>query len=265
MTITDQEHDEETFLVSIVSKAYHADLLKAVREFGSIAKFADYLGVNDKTIGDWIALRSFPKLEMKRKGKVIPNYFLLKKWPKIARKLCELTGKTIQQLFPGFVRLSGLLEQSKVKETVHEITAGQLLSAPQPIYALPSPEHTVNLNDWKEKLSKWLGKLSHRSREVLKLRFGLDGNEQYSFEEVGRIFKISKERVRQIEIKAMRQLEFYMSADGDKSRIAEELLDMHPCPLCNEPSGCFDSCRKCEKLMCRKCYGDHCRKCKGHE
>ncbi|MBW3017604.1 sigma-70 family RNA polymerase sigma factor, partial [Candidatus Woesearchaeota archaeon] len=59
----------------------------------------------------------------------------------------------------------------------------------------------------KEKIEKVLHTLSFREREIIKLRYGLDNGETYTLEEVGRIFKVTRERVRQIEAKAVRKLQ----------------------------------------------------------
>ena len=42
--------------------------------------------------------------------------------------------------------------------------------------------------------------------EILRLRFGLDGGREHTLEEVGRIFRVTRERVRQIEARALRRL-----------------------------------------------------------
>jgi RNA polymerase primary sigma factor len=52
-----------------------------------------------------------------------------------------------------------------------------------------------------------LDRLTFRQREVLKRRYGLDDGRAYTLEEVGRIFRVGRERVRGIEAKALRKLE----------------------------------------------------------
>ena len=48
--------------------------------------------------------------------------------------------------------------------------------------------------------------MPEREREVLKMRFGLDGGYQLTLEEVGLYFEVTRERIRQIEAKALRRL-----------------------------------------------------------
>jgi RNA polymerase primary sigma factor len=49
--------------------------------------------------------------------------------------------------------------------------------------------------------------LSFREREIIRLRYGIGDGYTYTLEEVGRIFKVTRERVRQIEAKAVRKLQ----------------------------------------------------------
>ena len=57
-----------------------------------------------------------------------------------------------------------------------------------------------------EQLGRWLSHLSDQERQVLQLRFGLDGEERHTLAEIGRQLEVSRERVRQVEMKALRKL-----------------------------------------------------------
>ena len=59
----------------------------------------------------------------------------------------------------------------------------------------------------KYKIDTVLKTLTYREREIIKLRYGLGDGYTYTLEEVGRIFKVTRERVRQIEAKAVRKLQ----------------------------------------------------------
>jgi RNA polymerase primary sigma factor len=58
----------------------------------------------------------------------------------------------------------------------------------------------------QEQLGRWLDHLTDQEREVLALRFGLDGRERHTLAEIGRLLDVSRERVRQVELKALRKL-----------------------------------------------------------
>jgi RNA polymerase primary sigma factor len=57
-----------------------------------------------------------------------------------------------------------------------------------------------------EQLGRWLSHLSDQERRVLELRFGLEGVERHTLAEIGRMLDVSRERVRQVELKALRKL-----------------------------------------------------------
>ncbi len=59
----------------------------------------------------------------------------------------------------------------------------------------------------RRRIGKVLKTLSYREREIIKLRYGLGDGYSYTLEEVGHIFKVTRERIRQIEAKAVRKLQ----------------------------------------------------------
>ncbi|MDN0021135.1 RNA polymerase sigma factor RpoS [Providencia stuartii] len=67
-------------------------------------------------------------------------------------------------------------------------------------------EHTIQDNNLKENIVKWLFELNPKQREVLARRFGLLGYEAETLEEVGREIGLTRERVRQIQVEGLRRL-----------------------------------------------------------
>ena len=72
---------------------------------------------------------------------------------------------------------------------------------------LPRPERAAGNALLREKIEALLKTLTYREREIIRLRYGLGDGYTYTLEEVGRIFKVTRERVRQIEAKAVRKLQ----------------------------------------------------------
>lgn len=70
----------------------------------------------------------------------------------------------------------------------------------------PSPIEAASRELLKENIDEVLSTLSDREAKVLKMRFGLDGKNPMTLEEVGREFGVTRERIRQIEAKALRKL-----------------------------------------------------------
>jgi RNA polymerase primary sigma factor len=63
----------------------------------------------------------------------------------------------------------------------------------------------INLN-LKEKMASMLKTLTHREEKIIRMRFGLDDGNDHTLEEVGQMFAVTRERIRQIEAKALRKL-----------------------------------------------------------
>jgi RNA polymerase primary sigma factor len=74
------------------------------------------------------------------------------------------------------------------------------------------PSQRANNEQLKARIDKLLSTLAYREREILRLRFGFKDGYCYTLEEVGRIFKVTRERVRQIEAKAVRKLQLPSAA-----------------------------------------------------
>ena len=70
-----------------------------------------------------------------------------------------------------------------------------------------SPVASATQEMLKERIDIILKTLSYREREIIKLRYGIGDGYTYTLEEVGRIFKVTRERVRQVEAKAIRKLQ----------------------------------------------------------
>ena len=70
----------------------------------------------------------------------------------------------------------------------------------------PAPIDSAMKSAFKEELNKALDTLPERDREVLKFRYGVGYNRSHTLEEVGRQFNVTRERIRQIEAKALRKL-----------------------------------------------------------
>jgi RNA polymerase primary sigma factor len=76
-----------------------------------------------------------------------------------------------------------------------------------PDESLPLPEDAAETSSRNEALTRILCTLPARERRVLELRYGLDGREPQTLEEVGLTFDVSRERIRQIEKQALGRLQ----------------------------------------------------------
>jgi len=85
----------------------------------------------------------------------------------------------------------------------HDTSLSNLVEDPRQV----DPLWDLQQEHLKQRLAGVLESLNHREREIIRLRFGLADGYTYKLEEVGRIFQVTRERVRQIEMIAMRKLQ----------------------------------------------------------
>ncbi|MFL2857100.1 MAG: RNA polymerase sigma factor RpoD/SigA [Planctomycetota bacterium] len=87
-------------------------------------------------------------------------------------------------------------------------------------YRFEKPSEAISEEALKRRMTRVLETLSLREREVIKLRFGIGKDETYTLEELGKKFKVTRERIRQIEIRALKKLRHPV-----RSRNLEGFLD----------------------------------------
>jgi RNA polymerase primary sigma factor len=76
-----------------------------------------------------------------------------------------------------------------------------------------SPVFAAGMNMAREQIDKMLRGLTYREREIIKLRFGLGDGYEYTLDQCGQIFKVTRERIRQIEAKAFKKIQ-KLAKDG---------------------------------------------------
>jgi len=89
--------------------------------------------------------------------------------------------------------------------------------------SVDSPVQSATQEMLKDRIDTVLKTLTYREREIIKLRYGIGDGYTYTLEEVGRIFKVTRERVRQVEAKAIRKLQHPV-----RSRKLEGFLEHKP-------------------------------------
>lgn len=191
--------------ITAVTKLKHADLWAAAKKMGSQSKLARHLEVGEGELGQWINLSRVPPREP------IPGN---KKWTEermamLEGRLIVLTGKSWEELFPDALRRNkSFLDCAKTIERTEEVQEIAIAE-----YASSKAERLRRTRDDEiaglaviDNISTAMSVLNFREQEIVKLRFGLENGERYTLEEVGHIFKISRDRVSQIEHKALRKL-----------------------------------------------------------
>lgn len=80
----------------------------------------------------------------------------------------------------------------------------------------PTPDNQTNMNLLKDNLYEMLDFLTPRERKIIIMRFGLNGGDVHTLEEVGKEFGVTRERIRQIEAKTLEKLKEHPNADKIK-------------------------------------------------
>jgi len=94
---------------------------------------------------------------------------------------------------------------------------------------IASPVASTTQEMLKERIDTVLKTLSYREREIIKLRYGIGDGYTYTLEEVGRIFRVTRERVRQVEAKAIRKLQHPVRARTLEGFLDHESVYTSPC------------------------------------
>ncbi|HVE42674.1 MAG TPA: sigma-70 family RNA polymerase sigma factor [Planctomycetota bacterium] len=98
-----------------------------------------------------------------------------------------------------------------------------------PDLSVEDPVASATRQMLRDRIDACLHSLSFREREVIRLRYGLAGGFPYTLEEVGKIFKVTRERIRQIEEKTLRKLQHPV-----RTRLLEGFMDQRPMPAATE-------------------------------
>ncbi len=243
----------------------HAALLEAARQMGGIKPLAAHLGISDHIVSKWVNLKSMPSL---RRGKWQASKRFRKLWPSIERKLFALTGMKTDDLFPGFVRDSGLLDMSKEVEVTQNVGEKQLQALVD--YRAQQEVAPDLLQDMRSKITTVLNTLTVREREAIKLRYGLEDGCPSTIDDVARAFKVTRERVRQIEAQAMRKLQCHHRSKYLASLVDVDVGQTAPpvpwvkCPQCNHDVQRLTHCPDCARAGCQHCQVFRCVACSGH-
>ncbi len=120
--------------------------------------------------------------------------------PEELAKELEITPEKVKEIYKISQNTTSL--EAPVGGDEEESTLGDFIADDRQV----SPYDSTSKQMLKENIDEVLSALSEREALVLKMRFGLDGHDAMTLEEVGRYFNVTRERIRQIEAKALRKL-----------------------------------------------------------
>lgn len=195
---------EQTVDVVALTKLKHGALRDAVLKFGSQSALGKELGVTPQTIGKWCNFKDYP-----REGSTYDN----QTFEDIEIALYHATGQLVDDLWPAALKaaIDGRLIPQQIERRA-TLQADALLeyaahTQERLTYKSDTPLQLAENEELRNDISNAMDTLTDREREILTLRFGLADGHPCTLEEIGRIFKTTKERIRQIEAKAIRKLQ----------------------------------------------------------
>ena len=127
-----------------------------------------------------------------------------------AEDIAELLDKPVSEV----KRMFGLNERVTSVDVPYGKDAEKPLLDSLPDEAVKDPTETLQNDGVNAHIDKWLNKLNDKQREVVERRFGLHGYENSTLEQVANELGVTRERVRQIQIDALRRLRNILEQDG---------------------------------------------------
>lgn len=144
-----------------------------------------------------------------------------------ARRVADALELDVQDVLPADLR--GHKIESTVSR-VADVNAQRLLQVRSQTVPLQIEEvdNCELRSEARKRIQKVLKTLSYREREIIKLRYGIGDGETYTLEEVGHIFGVTRDRIRQIEAKAVCKLQQPSRADTLAGLVEGDLDDGTP-------------------------------------
>jgi RNA polymerase nonessential primary-like sigma factor len=127
-----------------------------------------------------------------------------------AEEIAALLDKPIEDV----EHMLGLNERTASTDTTIMHDSARTLLETIPDDSARDPMETLQEGDVQTNIEQWLGQLNDKQREVVERRFGLHGHTVSTLEEVGEEIGVTRERVRQIQMDALRRLRKILEADG---------------------------------------------------
>ena len=186
-------------------------LLTKMEEAGyaSVAKFAEAIGMYRSKIDRIVKMKS---AALDEEGYYRPE----------AVQIAEFLKCTPQDIYPP-AQMRGTMKENTAQVTANANEIDSLTSSLRTLAF--SPEQKLILNEAKQALKTAMLTLTPREQRVLDLRYGLTYGEEKTLDEIGEIFGVGRERIRQIEQKALRKMKHPERSRELRANINELTID----------------------------------------
>lgn len=186
----------QTLPVTAQVRLKHGLLYELSKQFGSVRKLAAHLGIGYTVLNSIVNFGFIPSRKT-----LVSN----PRWLTAEERLLVLCGKGWADIFPDELRSAEFIAKPKRFEITREVPIASLSGSEQALL-MPAQDDEIARTELAESLGEALLSLTPREQQVIRLRFGLDGNREHTLAEVAEIFCVTGERVRQAEAKALRKL-----------------------------------------------------------
>ena len=173
-----------------ILKVQNGRIRKAMEDAGipNAARLAERAGKSAACVGKLLNFKISPR----RPGDG--------QWRAVTQAVCDALCVEPADIFPD--HLSVTMDANQMARYVER---GQIPHADR--RHLPAPDEAAEAQELRETIDRLLQTLTFREREIVKLRYALDGGFEFTLDEVATIFDISTERVRQVEARAVRKMQ----------------------------------------------------------
>ncbi len=230
-------------VINIAKRYYHlgVPLLDLIEEgniglMKAVTKYNPRKGFRFSTYGAWW-IRQYITRAIANQGKTvrIPVYMteLLSKFKRVTEQLSQKLGRKPTS---GELTKRMHLPIERVERLQELVTSAQTTSLDTPVgeegetemidllqdETIPSPDEDITRFLQHERIAALLAKMNERERRILTLRYGLDDGISRTLGETAKYFGITRERVRQIEVVAIRKLRALIAAEGQPQLTADQ-------------------------------------------
>ena len=177
--------------------------------YSSVAKFADTIGMNRTVIYRIVSMKS---AALDEEGYYRPE----------ALRIAKFLNCTPQDIYPP-AQMRGTMKENKAQITANANEVDSLTSSLRTLAF--SPERKMILNEAKQALKAAMMTLTPKEQRILDFRYGLTYGEEKTLDEVGAMFGVSRERIRQQEMKALRKMRHPSKSKELRANLNELTID----------------------------------------
>jgi len=195
--------------VTAIIRFKHSPLYNARKELNyTLQEMADAIGIAKPTLWNWENFRSYPRTN----GRGCRH-----RVRKAVEVLCSITGLSYSELFPK--EFKDAVNTKRGRKIEIEFRTKQLPEWTERNLLLPDPEELYIKKERFESIKPFFAQLPEQYQRVLVLRYGLEDNRERTLEEIAQILSLTRERIRQIEARALRIIKIrHLTAEREWKR-----------------------------------------------